>query len=258
MLDEKGDHEIDREATGCGLEPHVRGDLSRRAANRLPPVAAAAEGLGKERLAQGDRKDVGHYNIIVMYKPGRIRSPRWREIAILCRGKALTVPAIAQAMHVEPGSIRSLIASMKRENLLEEADSEARGTALKLSRHGQAELRKHESSGGVDALLPAGERLVFVIDEGRGMPAKLLADLAADSAFRWAARIDGPVKWIASFGSGDAIAADRAANALVAAGARAVVGRSDVFVDAGGLASLASEMAGAEQQAISRRGSRSS
>ncbi len=135
---------------------------------------------------------------------------------------------------------------MRRERLLEDAESAARGKALKLSRHGRAELRRHESSGGVDALLPSGERLVFVIDEGRGISPAALAAIAAEPALRWAARVDGPVKWIASFGSGDATAADRAANTLIAGGARAVVGRSDAFYDADRLAALANEMTGAE------------
>ncbi len=185
-----------------------------------------------------------------MHKPGRIRSDRWRDIAILCRDEALTVPAIARAMQVEPGSIRSLITSMREHDLLEEVASGARGRALKLTRHGRTELRKHEESGGVNALLGTGERLVFVIDEGRGMPADLLADLATDPSFRWAARVDGPVKWIASFGSGDAVAADRATNALIGAGARAVVGRSDAFFDAAGLADFAARLNAQPRRAI--------
>lgn len=185
-----------------------------------------------------------------MHKPGRIRSSRWRNIAILCRDEGMTAPAIARAMQVEPGSIRSLIVSMRDHDLLEEVESDARGKALKLTRHGRSELQKHQASGGIDSLLPTGERLVFVIDEGRGVPADVLAELAADPELRWAARVDGPVKWIASFGAGDAVAADRAANSLVAAGARAVVGRTDVFVDADGLASLAAELSREALRAI--------
>jgi DNA-binding MarR family transcriptional regulator len=176
-----------------------------------------------------------------MYRPGRIRSDRWRDIAIFCR-EPRTVPAIAREMQVEPGSIRSLISSMCDEGLLKEAKSYARGKALKITPLGRAELRRHKATGGVDALLPTGERLVFVIDEGRGMPPELLAELAADPAFRWAARIDGPVKWIASFGSGDAAAADRAATALVGAGARAVVGRADVFLESSELVAYAAKL----------------
>lgn len=185
-----------------------------------------------------------------MHKPGRIRSERWRDIALLCRDEPRTVPAIARAMGVDPGSIQSLIASMRREDLLEGAETDARGAALKLTPHGQAELGRHEATGGVDALLPNGERLVFVIDEGRGMPSEVLAELAADPSFRWAARVDGPVKWIASFGSADAVAADRAANALVSAGARAVVGKSDTFFDAAGLADFAERLGARTRRAI--------
>jgi DNA-binding MarR family transcriptional regulator len=185
-----------------------------------------------------------------MHKPGRIRSERWSDIALLCRAEPRTVPAIARVLGVEAGSIQSLILSMKREELLEEVESDARGTSLKLTRHGRAELKKHEATGGVDALLGPGERLVFVIDEGRGISAEALADLAADPNFRWAARVDGPVKWIASFGSGDAAAADRAANALVDGGARAVVGRSDAFFDAPGLADFAERLASQPRPAI--------
>jgi hypothetical protein len=123
---------------------------------------------------------------------------------------------------------------------------------LKLTRRGQSELKKHEGAGGVDALLTPGERLVFVIDEGHALPGDTLADLASDPNFRWAARIDGPVKWIASFGSDDAIAADRAANKLVAAGARAVVGRSDAFLDAAGLADYATRLNAVSHRAIGR------
>lgn len=187
-----------------------------------------------------------------MYKPGRIRSDRWRDIAALCAAEAHTVPAVARAMGVDAGSIRSLIGSMRREGLLEEAESDARGAALKLTRRGRAELKKHESSGGVDALLAPGERLVFVIDEGRGISSETLADLAAEPSFRWAARVDGPVKWIASFGSGDAVAAERAANSLVDAGARAVVGRSDSFFDAAGLAEFAARLVAKRPREISR------
>jgi DNA-binding MarR family transcriptional regulator len=188
-----------------------------------------------------------------MYKPGRIRSDRWRVIAVLCAAEAHTVPAIAHAMGVEAGSIRSLVTSMKREGLLEEAESDSRGAALKLTRRGRTELKKHETSGGVDALLAPGERLVFVIDEGRGISSETLADLAAEPNFRWAARVDGSVKWIASFGLGDAVAADRAANSLVDAGARAVVGRSDAFFDAAGLADFAVRLAAQRPREISQR-----
>lgn len=155
-------------------------------------------------------------------------------------------------MGVEAGSIQSVIRSMRNEDLLEEADSDARGVALRLTRHGRAELKKHRSTGGVDALLAPGERLLFVIDEGRGISAEALADLAADPSFRWAARVDGPVKWIASFGSGDAVPADRAALALSVAGARAVVGKSDIFLDAAGLADYAARLAGEPRRAIRR------
>jgi DNA-binding MarR family transcriptional regulator len=184
-----------------------------------------------------------------MYKPGRIRSDRWRDIALLC-AEPRTVPSIAQVMGVDSGSIQSLVRSMKRENLLEEAETDARGVALKLTRHGRAELKKHESTGGVDALLGKGERLLFVIDEGRGISAQALADLAADPSFRWAARIDGPIKWIASFGPSNAVAADRAANELVGGGARAVVGRSDAFFDAAELADFAARLAARPRRAI--------
>jgi DNA-binding MarR family transcriptional regulator len=187
-----------------------------------------------------------------MHNPGRIRSDRWRDIALVCAVESRTVPAIARALGVEGGSIQSLIASMKREDLLEEVESEARGAALKLTRRGRAELKKHEGTGGVGALFTPGERLVFVLDEGRGLPADTLADLASDPNFRWAVRIDGPVKWIASFGSDDAIAADRAANQLVAAGARAVAGRSDAFLDAAGLDEYASRLGADPPRAIGR------
>lgn len=162
------------------------------------------------------------------------------------------MPAIASAMGVDPGSIRSLVASMRRESLLEEVATDARGVALKLTRQGRAALTKHQSAGGAAALLGAGERLVLVIDEGRGIAPDLLADVAADPSFRWAARVDGPVKWIASFGSGDAIAADRAANALARAGVRAVVGRSDVFFDAAGLAAFAARLVGKARREIGK------
>ena len=92
--------------------------------------------------------------------------------------------------------------------------------------------------------------MLFVIDEGRGIPAEVLAEVAADPSFRWAARVDGPVRWVASFGAGDAVASERAAHALTDAGARAVVGRSDVFFDAAGLADFASRLGAQPRQAI--------
>ena len=187
-----------------------------------------------------------------MYRPGRIRSDRWRDIALLCQTKPLTVPAIARAMGVEPGSIQSLVTSMRRENLLDEASIDTHGLALKLTRHGKTELKKHEDVGGVDALLQPGERLVFVIDEGHGISAEALAALASDPSFRWAARIDGTVKWIASLGSGAAIAADRAVNTLASDGARAVVGKSDAFFDAEGLTRYADQLRGTTAPALRR------
>lgn len=177
-----------------------------------------------------------------MYKPRRIRSDRWRDIALLCSREPRTIPSIADAMRVKPGSIQALIRSMREENLLEEVESGARGVTLKLTQHGRAELKKHVDAGGVDALLSPGARLVFVIDEGRGVSPETLAQLADDPDFRWAARVDGPVKWIASLGSDNAVAADRAANTLVAGGARAVVGRADAFFDAKGLAEFAQRL----------------
>jgi DNA-binding MarR family transcriptional regulator len=177
-----------------------------------------------------------------MHKPGRIRSDRWRDIALICRDEAQTVPAIAKALGVDAGSVQSLIRSMRREDLLDKVETDTRGVALKLTKRGRAELKKHDPAGGVEALLTTGERLVFVIDEGRGIASATLAELAADPSFRWAARIDGPVRWIASFGSADATAADRAANVLAEAGARAVVGRSDAFFDAAALARFAERL----------------
>lgn len=185
-----------------------------------------------------------------MHKPGRIRSQRWRDVALVCATEPRTVPAIARELGVRPGSIQSLIQTMKREDLLEEVESEARGAALKLTRRGRLELSKHERAGGVEALLTPGERLVFVIDEGHGIPREALADLASEPSLRWAARIDGPVKWIASLGPQDAAVADRAANQLVAAGARAVVGRSDAFFDAPALADYAKQLRPAPRAGI--------
>jgi DNA-binding MarR family transcriptional regulator len=178
-----------------------------------------------------------------MYKPGRIRSDRWYEIALLCRDVPRTRPALAREMGVNAGSIQEIVKSMKREQLLEEAESEARGVALKLTRHGRAELRKAQATEEVEHLFPTGERLVFVTEDGHGVAGEALAELAHDPTFRWAARVDGPVKWIASFGSGDGAAADRAVNTLVAAGARAVSGRSDAVFNGDQLAEFAARTA---------------
>jgi DNA-binding MarR family transcriptional regulator len=185
-----------------------------------------------------------------MHRPGRIRSDRWYDIALLCRDEPRTVPAIAHEMGVDPGSIQSLVGSMRRENLLGEAESDARGVALKLTRRGRAELRKCQVPEPIEQLLASGERLVFVTEDGHGIAAEALAQLAADPSFRWAARIDGPVKWVASFGSGDAAAADRAANSLVRAGARAVAGRSDAIFDARGLVDFAARVIGPPRGSI--------
>jgi DNA-binding MarR family transcriptional regulator len=185
-----------------------------------------------------------------MHRPGRIRSDRWYEIALQCRDEPRTVPAIAHAMGVDPGSIQSLVGSMRRENLLGESESDARGVALKLTRRGRAELRKCHATDPIEQLLPSGERLVFVTEDGHGIAAEALAQLAADPSFRWAARIDGSVKWVASFGSGDAAAADRAANSLVRAGARAVAGRLDAVYDARGLIDFAARVMGSPHRSI--------
>jgi DNA-binding MarR family transcriptional regulator len=185
-----------------------------------------------------------------MHRPGRIRSDRWYNIALACRDVPRTIPAIAAEMGVRAGSIQSLIDSMRRENLLEEGQSDARGVALTLTRQGRAELRKAMSTDDVEQLLASGERLVFVMEDGHGITAEALAQLASDPSFRWAARVDGPVKWIASFGPGDAAAADRAANALVKAGARAVVGRTDAVLNAERLAQYADRLGAVSRGAI--------
>lgn len=185
-----------------------------------------------------------------MHRPGRIRSDRWYGIALLCRDEPLTIPAIAAEMGVQPGSIQSLVGSMCRENLLEEADSGARGAAFRLTRRGRAELRKAQTTEAVEKLLPSGERLVFVTEDGHGIAAAALAQLASDPSFRWAARIDGPVKWIASFGAGDAVAADRAANVIVQAGGRAVVGRADTVLNADALTEYAGRVNATPRRAI--------
>lgn len=187
-----------------------------------------------------------------MHRPGRIRTDRWYEVALICRDDALTIPAIAREMRVASGSIQSIVNSMREEHLLEEAASDARGAAFKLTRHGKSELRKAQSTERINKLLPNGERLVFVTEDGHGIAAEAIAQLAADPSFRWAARIDGPVKWIASFGSGDAAAADRAANALVEAGARAAVGRADAVFDRAQLADYASRVRLKTRSAIGR------
>lgn len=179
-----------------------------------------------------------------MRTPGRIRSPRWRDIAFICRDEPKTVSAIAKEMNTERGSIQSLIRSMKSEKLLKVAASDARGVALLLTDKGHAELDKVASTGGADTLLRGGERLVFVTDEPRGVPlAHELGKLSADPDFRWAARLDGQVRWIVSFGTGDAVAADRAVDSLRASGATAIAGRSDAFFDAEELALFAASVA---------------
>lgn len=185
-----------------------------------------------------------------MHRPGRIRTDRWYEVALVCRDEPRTIPAIARELGVQSGSIQSIVDSMQREKLLEEAESEARGIAFKLTRHGKSELRKAQTTEEIERLLPTGERVVFVTEDGHGVAAEALAQLARDPEFRWAARIDGPVKWIASFGSRDAVAADRAVNALVAAGARAVTGRSDAVFDGDQLAAFAAKVGGKSSAAI--------
>lgn len=164
-----------------------------------------------------------------MFKPGRIRSERWFEIALLCRKEALTVHAIAKRLDVQPGSIKDLVRSMLREGLLEPGTSDARGKAWKLSRRGSAALRKAEEAGAQAALMPSGERLLFVIDEGRAVPSAVLRHLADDSRVRWCARLDGHVRFVVSFGPGDASAVDRAQALVSEAGLRALVARSDEF-----------------------------
>jgi DNA-binding MarR family transcriptional regulator len=185
-----------------------------------------------------------------MHRPGRIRTDRWYEVALVCRDEPRTIPAIARELGVQSGSIQSIVDSMQRDGLLEKAESDARGVAFKLTRRGKSELRKAQTTEQIERLLPTGERLVFVTEDGHGTAADALAQLAADPAFRWAARIDGPVKWIASFGSGDAGSADRAANALAQAGARAVVGRADAVFNAERLAEYAGRIAPKSKRAI--------
>jgi DNA-binding MarR family transcriptional regulator len=185
-----------------------------------------------------------------MHRPGRIRTDRWYEVALICRDDPHTIPAIASQLGVASGSIQSIVDTMCEEDLLEEAASSARGAAYKLTRHGKTELRKAQKTDEIERLFPAGERLVFVTEDGHGIAADALAQLATDPSFRWAARVDGPVKWIASFGSGDAAAADRAANVLVAAGARAVVGRLDAVLNADGLGSYATRVGAAASKAL--------
>jgi len=187
-----------------------------------------------------------------MYRPGRIRTDRWYEVALICRDEPRTIPAIASQLRVPSGSIQSIVDTMQHEHLLEEADSDARGVAFKLTRRGRTELRKAQTAEEVDRLMPAGERLVFITEDGHGIAAEALAQLAVDPSFRWAARIDGPVKWIVSFGSGDAAAADRAANALVDAGARAVVGRADAVFNPFQLAIYAAKVHGDRRAAIDK------
>jgi DNA-binding MarR family transcriptional regulator len=166
-----------------------------------------------------------------MFKPGRIRSERWFDIAVLCKGEALTAPAIAKRLGVQSGALKDLIASMAREGLLEHAASDARGQAWKLSRAGAAALRKAETTGAEAALLPTGERLLFIIDQGRAVPVPLLRQIASDPRVRWCARLDGQVRFVVSFGAGDATAVDRAQTILSDAGLQAVVARADEFFD---------------------------
>jgi hypothetical protein len=187
-----------------------------------------------------------------MYRPGRIRTDRWYDVAVICRDRPQTVPAIAGKMGVPSGSIQSVVDTMQKEGLLSPTDSAARGAALGLTQRGKRELHKAETADKVEPLLLSGERLVLVTEDGHGLIPDALAQLAADPSFQWAARIDGPVKWIASFGSGDAAAADRAATAIAGAGGRAVVGRADAFFNRDSLAEYAARLSKSPRKAIAK------
>lgn len=178
-----------------------------------------------------------------MFLPGRIRSKRWRDVAIACQDAALTVPRIADALGTTSGSIQALVRSMRREGLLDEAESSARGQALILSPAGRVALRQAEVEGSVASLFRPGERLLFLLDEGVGIPAELLIALTEDPNLRWAARLDSRVHLVVSFGTGSAVSVDRAQNLSAAHGLRAFVGRADEFFDAEQLGACAAEIA---------------
>jgi DNA-binding MarR family transcriptional regulator len=162
---------------------------------------------------------------------GRI-SDRWVEVALACADAPRTTHGISTAIGAAGGggSVKDLVASMEKRGFLEPVPDDGK-TKWKLTRKGRAELRKAEPVGYVTGLLPPGERLLLVLDQGRGVSEHALAQLADDPQLRWCARLDGHVRFAISFGTGDAQAIDRAQRLLDAEGISSLVARADAFFD---------------------------
>lgn len=166
-----------------------------------------------------------------MPKFGRTRSRQWPHIAGLCDGEELTIYGIAKKLGTRTGAIKSVLDSMEADGLLRVRSGE-RGQLYALTRSGRTALRAVDDAAPARLALPAGSRVLLVVDEGRTNYQGLLGRLAAEPELRWAARLDGLVRWLLVFGSGDAAVVDRASAVVEAAGGRPIVIRADEVMNA--------------------------
>lgn len=180
---------------------------------------------------------------------GQTRSERWPQIAALCEMEPRTIYGIAKALGTRTGSVKSVLDSMCADSLLRVRPGE-RGQVYTLTRKGKAALRRADAAASVRVALPAGARVLLVVDEGRAIAAGLLEQLSEEPELRWSARLDGLVRWMVVFGSADAATVDRVAALVEAAGCRPIVVRADEVLNATQLRAYARQVAASGPAAL--------
>jgi len=169
---------------------------------------------------------------------GRTRSKQWPRIAAVCDRDELTIYGIATKLGTRTGAIKSVIDSMQADGLLRVRRG-TRGQLYGLTRAGRTALLAIDDAAVARSALPAGSRVLLVVDEGRTSTKEVLAALVEEPELRWAARLDGIARWLFVFAPGTATVVDRASEAVIDAGGRPIVIRADEVFNARQLADYA-------------------
>lgn len=161
----------------------------------------------------------------------------------------MTIYGIAKALGTRTGAMKSVLDSMCADSLLRVRPGD-RGQVYALTSKGKAALKRADAAAPARVALPGGARVLLVVDEGRAVAPALLEQLADEPELRWSARLDGLVRWVAVFASGDAATVDRVAALVEAAGGRPIVGRADEVLNATQLRAYAQRIAARGRAAL--------
>src|SRR5581483_8556782 len=164
---------------------------------------------------------------------GRRRgSGRIRVAQALSTG-AKTVPQVAALLDTTDGALRAAFNGMERDGQIAKARPVGRGQRWALTAAGRRELLEPAPLVEPGVILP-GQRLLLLVDQGRGVTSDAWRVLAEDAAsLLWAARLDGSGVLLLAIDG--AASADRLRARLGDAGSSTVAGRVSYTVSAAAL-----------------------